>query len=555
MRPLVYQKIPMEDGVHLATDVFFPEGPGPFPVVLARTPYHRVSKQGFAPSFTSRGYAFVIQDCRGKFDSEGEFTPLVDEARDGRATLDWVANEPWCNGRIGMWGRSYGGIVQVPAASGGHEALRCIAPSIAPGSFFRHWARYYGCFAVGNLIRWALTHASSPTNPPIEHFDWEELWALADPEAIAARVGFRTPVLSVWAEHDSDDAYWKAIDQSSMHEHIRVPGMHSGGWFDHLTIGQFEAYANIRDGGATEEARQGQRLLVGPWGHMTVNGDHPERTRYGDWAFGPDAELPVLEHELQFFDFHLQDRDDGFMAQPPVKVFLIGEDRWVYLDDWPPPGVEERACYLTSTGSAGVGTGSGELAWETPGRSASDAYSYDPADPVPTVGGPIYWGLELRGPRDQRSILGRPDVLYYRGPELAAPLTVMGEMSLDLFVSSDAQDTDFVAKVCVEEQSGAVTCLTVGSLRCRYRNSTEVPEPLVPGDVTRISLHAGHLAYTFPQGSRVGLVLTSSDFPRILPHPNTMARPWAKTDPVVARNSVHHGPGAFSCLRLPVVEL
>ena len=131
----------------------------------------------------------------------------------------------------------------------------------------------------------------------------------------------------------------------------------------------------------------------------------------------------------------------------------------------------------------------------------------------------------------------------------------MGETSLDLFVSSDASDTDFVAKVCVEEATGAVTCLTLGSLRCRYRNGPEAPEPLVPGEVASIRMHTGNLAYTFPEGSRVGLILTSSDFPRIQPHTNTLAPPWGETQPVIARNSVHHGPGTFSCLRLPVIDL
>lgn len=139
MQTLLCRKVPAEDGENLATDVYLPDGPGPFPTVIVRTPYHRVGLQGAAHQFTERGYAFVAQDCRGKYDSDGVFVPLVDEARDGQATLDWTANQRWCNRRIGLWGRSYLGIVQVPAASGGHEALRCIAPSVAPGSFFRHW--------------------------------------------------------------------------------------------------------------------------------------------------------------------------------------------------------------------------------------------------------------------------------------------------------------------------------------------------------------------------------------------------------------------------------
>ena len=553
MQPLLCQKVPAEDGVSLATDVYFPNGPGPFPAVLVRTPYHRVGQQAMSRRFTGRGYAFVVQDCRGKFDSEGVFTPLVDEARDGQATLDWVANQRWCNGRIGMWGRSYPGIVQVPAASGGHEALRCILPSVAPGSFFRDWIRYDGCFALGNAIRWSLSHATCPNRPPLDHVVWDDLHALPDPEAIASRVGFRTPVLSTWAAHDSYDAYWKAVDQCLMHGRVRIPGLHSGGWFDHLTRSQFEAYRSIREIGATGEARSGQRLLIGPWGHQTIGSEGPDHTRYGDWDFGPEADLSVLAHELQCLDFYLQDRDNGYASQPPVKVFLLGENRWVYLEDWPPPEAGEQAWYLTSKGSANLRTGDGELTREAAGRSAADAYTYDPGNPVPTLGGPIYWGLEPRGPVDQRPVLERTDLLYYRSPRLASSLTVAGEIGLDLFVSSDAADTDSIAKLCVEEPSGAVTCLTLGSLRCRYRNGFEAPEPLLPGGVTPICLHLGNLACTFPEGARVGLILTSSDFPRIQPHPNTMTSPWAETRPVVARNAVHHGPEAPSCLRLPVI--
>ena len=218
MQTLLCRKVPAEHSANLATDVYLPDGPGPFPTVLVRTPYHRVGLQSTAHQFTQRGYSFVAQDCRGKYDSDGAFVPLVDEAHDGQTTLDWTANQRWCNGRIGLWGRSYLGIVQVPAACGGHEALRCIAPSVAPGSFFRDWIRYDGCFALGNAIRWSLTHASCRNQPPMAHFLWNELNHLTNPEAIAGQVGFETPVLSDWAAHDHYDDYWKSIDQCLMHQ-------------------------------------------------------------------------------------------------------------------------------------------------------------------------------------------------------------------------------------------------------------------------------------------------------------------------------------------------
>ena len=167
MRAMICQKVPMADGCNLAADVYLPDGPGPFPVLLTRTPYHR-SSIGPARIYTENwGYAYVVQDTRGKYDSEGTFRPLVDEQADGIATVDWVANQKWCNGRIGMVGKSYLGIVQIPAASGGHEALKCIVPGVAPNSFFIDWIRYDGCFALANIIRWPMTHAVCPTNVPL----------------------------------------------------------------------------------------------------------------------------------------------------------------------------------------------------------------------------------------------------------------------------------------------------------------------------------------------------------------------------------------------------
>ena len=343
-----------------------------------------MKQQSTGRQFTNRGYAFVIQDCRGKYDSEGTFTPLADEARDGHATLDWVANQRWCNGRIGMWGRSYLGIVQVPAASGGHEALRCICPSVAPVSYFRDWIRYDGCFALGNAIRWSLTHASSSNQPPMAHFEWDELHNVPDPEAIASFVGFQTPALSTWAVHDVYDAYWEKMDQALIHDRVQVPGLHGGGWFDHLTRSQYETYQNIRDRGATETARKGQRLLIGPWGHSTVGTTGPNHCRYGDWEFGNEANLSVISHELQFLDYYLKDRDNGFTSQAPVKVFLMGENRWIYLDDWPPPEAKEQVWNLMSNGSANMKSGDGELSLEAPGSEAVDGYDYNPEEPVPT---------------------------------------------------------------------------------------------------------------------------------------------------------------------------
>ena len=539
MKAMIGRKAPTTGGVNLATDVYLPGGPGPFPVLLTRTPYHRGG--GAAKGYTDWGYAYVVQDCRGKYDSEGTFRPLVYEVEDGAATLDWIANQSWCNGRIGMVGLSYLGIVQVPAAACGHEALRCIVPGVAPASHFIDWLRYDGCFALANSIRWALDHAVCATKPSIDHFTHEELWRMKSLDEVFERVGFEAPELRKWVDHDAYDEYWEAIDQHRMYPSVKAAGLHPAGWFDHISRGQFQAYQGIRDIGASERARANQRLLVGPWGHTSMG-----QAQYGEWTFGDNAKLDLTRYGLRFCDLWLRDIDDGISDEPPVLLFVMGRNEWVHFGNWPIPGADEQSWYL----------GEGELSRQTPGACAPDRYRYDPADPVPTLGGPIYWGMDRpAGPIDQRELLGRQDVLYWRSERLPRETAVIGPLATDLWVASDAEDTDFIAKLCVVEPKGCVTCLALGSLRCRCREGWDRRVPLPAGEPVRIRIDMGNLAYVFPPGSRIALTVTSSSFPRILPHPNTMAPTWTETSPKVATNEVLHDRQHPSRLLLPVVEL
>ncbi|MBT3344515.1 MAG: CocE/NonD family hydrolase [Gemmatimonadetes bacterium] len=552
MKALIHRRIPGTWGGSLATDVYLPDGPGPFPVVLERTPYHRRGLETLAPRFVEAGYAYVTQDCRGKYDSDGLFMPLVHEAEDGATSLDWIAEQSWCNGRIGMWGRSYHGIVQIPAAMAQHPALRCIAPSVAPGSFFRDWLRYDGCFALGNALRWGLTHATCRTQPAMSHFSWDELHRLQGIDQIATRTGFATPCLSDWVGHDTYDDYWSALDQDHMYGRVTVPGMHAGGWFDHLTRTQYEAYRAITDRGGSDAARNGQRLMIGPWGHQSISTRGESHTRYGDWDFGSAADLDVMDHELRFLNLHLQDRDDGIADEPPVKVFLMGENRWVDLEDWPVPTAIVEDWDLAG-GPAGSSDDWGSLRPDGSAAPGERVFVYDPADPVPTLGGAVYWGLEQRGPVDQRPNLKRSDVLSYRSNPLPRSLTVIGDIELSLHIACDREDTDIVARLCVEEPGGAVISLSLGSLRCRYRDDPTSATPLEADTPTALRLRLGQIAYTFAPGSRIVLSVTGSDFPRILPHPNRIA-PLFEGDPLIARTKILHGGQYPSRLHLPVVE-
>jgi uncharacterized protein len=288
---------------------------------------------------------------------------------------------------------------------------------------------------------------------------------------------------------------------------------------------------------------------------MTVRAQGKEHERYGDWDFSLESNLSVINHERRFIDYWMKDEDSGFSDEPPVQVFLMGENRWIGLNDWPPPKTKIQDWYLKSGGSANVLDSDGQLSLDSTGGMPSDKYLYDPRNAVPTVGGQIYWGLSPAGPVDQRSILSRGDVLYYSSKPLERSLAVVGEVNLDLWVASSAPDTDFIAKLGVVELSGRITCLTIGSIRCRFRESWSNPKPLEAGMPNRIRIQMGNIAYTYQPRERVALIVTSSSFPRILPHPNTMAPTWKEKCPQVARQEVFHSQGYPSRLVLPVLEL
>ncbi len=263
----------------------------------------------------------------------------------------------------------------------------------------------------------------------------------------------------------------------------------------------------------------------------------------------------MLDYVYLFLDHHMKGARNGVEKWPPVQAFLMGENRWVGLEDWPPPGAEYQDWFLHSSGRAHTNLGDGELSQDRPRTSSTVTFLYDPSDPLPTTGGQSFGGeTAITGPVDERPHLKRADVLYYRGPKLQMPMTVAGDIELSLRVCSSAEDTDFTARFCVEEASGRVVALTNGVARCRYREGWDCVVPLVPGQEVDMQIHMNHTAYTFPAGSRIALMVSSSDCPRIMPHHNTMAKPLAEHNPRKAENTVHQGPDGRSFLRLPVVR-
>jgi hypothetical protein len=509
-------KVPMRDGVHLATEVWRPNGTGSWPVALARTPYNRNALSG--ERFTREGIALVVQDVRGRYGSEGVARPFLDdgwgERQDGKDTVDWLRKQPWCNGRIATFGGSAGGITQLLLAGAGPEGIVGQHVVVAPVSLY-----HYG-FLQNGAFRKALVE------------DWLRMtrWP---PE-----------VLPMIRQHPSDDEFWAETDLRRRLSRVRWPILHEGGWFDIFTQGTIDAFTELQARGG-EGARGRQHLVLGPWTHAV----HTRKA--GELTFPENAVgLPGAPDMLQWLSFWLKGVPTTPASEPPVRYYVMGDvddpnapgNTWRTAERWPPPA-RSRRLYFTADGG---------LSPDRPETATTREYDYDPANPVPTVG-----GAELTlpaGPRDQRSVEGRKDVLVFTTPPLDAPLEVTGRVRVRLTAASSARDTDFTAKLCDVYPDGRSMLITDGIITARYRRSLRNGRLLTPGKRETYDIDLWSTSLVFNRGHRVRVAISSSNAPRFEPNPNT-GRPWQPgtngTTPVVAHQAVTLGGPEASYIVLP----
>ncbi|MBN8847098.1 MAG: CocE/NonD family hydrolase [Sphingomonas sp.] len=596
--------VPMRDGVHLATDIYLPAGPGPFPVLLERTPYDKRGtnhgdltaadlvprpKPQIARWFAEAGYAYVLQDCRGRFGSEGVFTKYLSEAEDGADTLAWLLEQSWCDGRIGTLGLSYGAHVQ--------NALACLNPPglkamfLDSGGFssaYHGGGRQGGAFELKQLT-WARKHAlQSPETAAdparraaLEQESIEQWigrrWRLGH-SPLAAAPEYEAYVVEQW-DNDRLTDFWKqrgiyALD--SYADYADVPAVHMASWYDpysQTAIDNFTALAPIKHGPI--------KLVLGPWTH-----GQRSVTYAGDADFGAEAVLDghvgpdYFTLRRDWFDRHMLGREDAPEHLPaPVRIFVMGGGsglrtaegrldhggRWRDEQAWPPARARDVAMFLHRDGSLR----------ETPPAAGIEplSYDFDPADPVPTIGGAIASGAPVMfaGGYDQRetetlfgarhpgrALADRADVLVFETEPLARDVEVTGNVVAHLHIASSAVDTDFTIKLVdvyppnSDYPQGYALNLAHGILRARFRNSFEHPQPLEPGKVHALTVRAFPTSNLFRAGHRIRIEVSSSNFPHFDVNPNSDWR-VADAPPVVARNSVFVDRDHPSCVALPIV--
>jgi putative CocE/NonD family hydrolase len=568
--------VPMRDGVRLATDVYRPVEGGPVPVLLSRLPYNKeLPMMTQAAIDTSRtvqaGYAVVLQDCRGRFASEGEFTPIFNEASDGADTVDWIARQPWSTGQVGTVGGSYLGFTQWLLAREHPEALRAMAPVVTTSDYYEApWRHTGGVFELGISLFWSLFMVPEELQRQLRQgkASMEQLGTLMQMMSNASAQFEHLPLVDMpllhafapyyfdWLAHPNYDDYWRGIAHNEYYGQITVPSLNIGGWYDIFLGTTLENYIGMKQRGGSAVARQHQRLLIGPWSHGGTTGIFPERN-YGLMASGDAADL--VGAQLRWFDHWLKGEDNGVEQDKPVKIFVMGLDQWREEDDWPLPDTQFRPYYLHSAGHANSAAGDGTLSLEAPADEADDVYLYDPRHPVPTVGGAILLSQAMgidQGPRDQRSVEAREDVLCYSTPILAHPVEVTGPIELVLYVSSSSRDTDFTGKLVDVYPDGRAEILTDGILRARYRESFSEPKLLEPEQIYELHLDLWATSNVFQSGHRIRLEVSSSNFPRFDRNTNTGGTIETETerDFVQAVNRVYHDSTHPSHLILPIIE-
>ena len=540
-------KVPMRDGVNLSTDLYLPDTAGEFPTVLIRTPYNNNLEEPVkkARRLANDGYACVLQDVRGRWDSEGLFYPFIDEANDGFDTQEWIGGQSWSNGKIGMSGASYLGCVQWMSAPLGSGYLKCLAPRVICNDYFRDLFYPGGAFQLNVAITWGM-RTRARTAQSIEYHNWTEAFHRLPLIEMAALAGDDVPFWRDWIEHSTDDEYWDAINVERKFEEIAVPALIMGGWYDLYAEASFRDWNAAR---ARSRTRQG-KLVVGPWPHR-LNAC----TRTGDVDFGANSMLGLEALELRWFDYWLKGIDNGIQNEPPLRLFIMGINEWRDEHEWPLARTDWQEWYLHSCGSGNTIIGDGTLSLEPPSDESPDLYVYDPRYPVQTLGGNnccsphiIPWG-----PYDQRPVEMRSDVLCYTSLPLEVETEVTGPIQVILYASSDAEDTDWTAKLVDVSPTGYAMNLCDGIIRARYRESFTDPALIEPGKVYEYTIEVGVTGNVFRKNHRIRVEISSSNFPRFDRNPNTGHAFGKDAEMRSAQQTVYHSREYPSRILLPVI--
>lgn len=552
--------IPMHDGVKLAANIYFPPGKsGPFPTLLNVTPYgkdstRRTEVRSMIREFANAGYAVAHVDVRGRGNSEGKFLPFFQEIDDGHDTIEWVGKQDWSTGKVGTFGRSYGGCVQLyPMRHGSkyHKAafVMC-SPSIHP---FHDCTAYTSGTFMPIMISWAMLLSGRTLKQEIydKEIDWEPLMSIRPLKDISRKLGLATDVLSQYYGHETYDTFLKNVWSEDLISRMNVPCYFVSGWYDDSLKGALEHYPQLTKDHPDEQMRKKHKLLIGPWPHALSAPFH-STGKLGDFDYGPQSVVPLQKEAIHWFDYWLKGVDNGIMDEPQVRLFLMAENRWMDSKHFPLSSAKEKSLYLATDGAANSLLGHGILLdTARDGKKTESVFTYDPKNPAPSPFAKE--GFQNGMNEDLRPIQRRDDVLVFTSGSLKDPLNVVGTIEAELYVSTSAVDTDFITRLSDVHPNGYAQRMCQGISRLRYREGYEKIKLVTPGEVVKTSVDMFGTGQQFQAGHKIRLEVTSSAFPSVAPNYNSGESMWEEKDPIVATQTLYHSTERPSRLILPIV--
>jgi uncharacterized protein len=553
----------MRDGVVLFADIYRPGKPGRFPVLLERTPYDKGNDKeiDLGDIAVRRGYIVIVQDVRGRYTSGGEWYPFRHESQDGFDTVEWAAALPYSDGRVGMFGSSYVGATQMLAAIAHPPHLAGICPMFTPSNYHDGWVYQGGAFeqwfdetwtsilardTVDRFLKDATNAEESAHTLPLTGY---RLFNLAGPIEPARLTEQFAPYFLDWLAHPDYDDYWRPWSIEDHYPAVQVPALTVAAWYDIFLGGSLKNYLGINKDGGSDTARQNQYLLI------TIGGHAGSGRKIGSVDFGPAAaEFDEAEVTLAWYDFLFKGGKSPFAPGKPVRIFVQGSNTWRDEPQWPLARAKSTKFYLHSARGANSAAGDGSLSTDPPGTERPDHYQYDPGNPVPTAGGPLCCdGHHPAGAHDQNAVEKRQDVLVYSTQPFTADTEITGPVSVELYATSSAVDTDFTAKLVDVDPSGFARNLTEGIVRAKYRQSQERPEKLTPGRVYQFNIDLWATSNVFLAGHKLRLEISSSNFPRFDRNLNLGEEPAGAKNSIPARNTVLHEAAHPSALIVPLL--
>ncbi len=537
------RRVTMRDKVELSADVYRPKAPGRFPVILNRTPYTKTggSLYQLAQYFVPRGYVVVTMDVRGRGDSDGVFEPYRNDAQDGYDAIEWCAAQEWSTGKVGTLGGSYNGAIQWLTAVKQPPHLAAMIVLASPSDPFVEWP-------TGQPLPIDISWYHFTSGHVLQNMgavDWKKLYEHLPLITMDEAMGRPNRFWKEEVQHSKLDSWWEDLRYQNKFDRIKIPVLNISGWYDDEQVGTPLNYIGVTTKGAAN-VRGSQKLLIGPWPHA-INSS----TKLGQIDFGKSAVIDMNAYWLRWFDHWLKGTDSGFLKEPPVRIFIMGENVWRDETEWPIARTQWTKYYFHSNGKANTLSGDGTLSITAPASEPTDSYSYDPAKATPYITDPSF--AQVGGPDDYRSVEERSDVLVYTSDPLIEDMEVCGPIRVQLSAASSARDTDFMAKILDVWPNGFAQRLNDGMVRARFRGGMDKPSLIDPGKVYQYDLDLWNTCQLYQKGHRVRIEIASAAFPKYDRNLNTGEVLGMTATMQVAQQKIYHDRDHPSYVVLPII--